>query len=128
MKILTEKKYNFNKRSRLKVNRINKYRGMGLRRAGLGSQPYHLFTRKVNAEQKNKKKDTEKDTEEKRKKKGRKKGRKKKKEEKKEKERNSEFNYTVKKESIQRCRILLLFQVLSFYPSEVTILCFALLK
>lgn len=51
---------------------------MGLRRAGLDSQPYHLFTRKFNAEQK--KKDTEKEKKKKIKKKGRKKERKKKKE------------------------------------------------
>lgn len=41
---------------------------MGLRRTGLDSQPYQLFTRKFNGEQK--KIDTEKEKEEKRKKKG----------------------------------------------------------
>lgn len=91
MKILTEKKYNFNKHIRLKVNRVNKYQGMGLRRAGLGSQPYHLFTWKINAEQKKNKEKKRKTQRKIQKKKRKKKGRKKEEKERRKKRKRNEF-------------------------------------
>lgn len=87
MKILTEKKYNFNKHSRLKVNRVNKYQGMGLRRAGLGSFGSIYLPEKSILNKKIKRKTQRKIRKKKRKKRkvGRKEGRKRKKKKKKKK-------------------------------------------